>query len=90
MRPFSPTQHHQRQRQHDADDGEGEIQHPLHDARRARGAESVREDQPARLQVVDQDFPREPLVRRRRILDADARHLRTQQLFDRQVPAPIR
>ena len=54
-----------------------------------RHAEAVGEDQPARTQVVDQDLAGHALVGRGRVLDADAGHLRAQQLLDRQLAAAI-
>ena len=56
----------------------------------ARGAEAVGEDQPARLQVVDQDLAGQPLVGRGRVFDADAGQLGLQQLLDRQPAAAVR
>ena len=69
-------------RQHEVDDA-------LHEPRGARCLESFGKNQPARFQLVDENLSRHPLVRRHRILDADAGQLSLQQLRNRQLAAPI-
>jgi hypothetical protein len=82
-------QRHERQRDDGEDDRERQIEHPLHEPRDPRGAKSIREDQPAGLEAVEQNLAGQAFVSRRGVFDANARHLRAQQLFDRQVPAPV-
>ena len=82
-------QQHQRHRQDEADRRQPEIQQSLDEPGQTRCPKSVGEDEPARFEVVEQDFSGEALVGRRGLFDAHARQLRAEELFNRKAAAAV-